>query len=61
MLFLEPEDKAKLTGFFESFNRLFRRMIMLVMRYGPIGVTFLMASSVGQYKSSFFGPVGRYV
>src|SRR6266700_4221654 len=36
-------------------------MIILVMRYGPIGVMFLMASSVGQYKSSFFGPVGKYV
>jgi Na+/H+-dicarboxylate symporter len=61
ILFLEPEDKAKLTGFFENFNKLFRRMIMLVMRYGPIGVTFLMAASVGTYKSSFFGPVGKYV
>src|SRR5206468_2213518 len=61
ILFLEPEDKAKLTEFFESFNKLFRRMIILVMRYGPIGVIFLMASSVGQYKSSFFGPVGKYV
>ena len=36
-------------------------MIMLVMKYGPIGVTFLMAASVGVYKSSFFGPVGKYV
>ena len=61
ILFLEPEDKAKLTGFFENFNKLFRRMIILVMKYGPIGVTFLMASSVGVYKSSFFGPVGKYV
>ena len=61
ILFLEPEDKAKLTEFFESFNKLFRRMIILVMRYGPIGVMFLMASSVGQYKSSFFGPVGKFV
>jgi Na+/H+-dicarboxylate symporter len=61
IVFLDPEDKAKLTGFFEIFNKLFRRMIMLVMKYGPIGVTFLMAASVGAYKSSFFGPVGKYV
>jgi Na+/H+-dicarboxylate symporter len=61
IVFLDAEDKAKLTGFFETFNKLFRRMIMLVMKYGPIGVTFLMAASVGAYKSSFFGPVGKYV
>ena len=61
IVFLDAEDKAKLTGFFDTFNKLFRRMIMLVMKYGPIGVTFLMAASVGAYKSSFFGPVGKYV
>lgn len=61
VMLLAPGDKARLTGVFESFNRLFRHMIILVLKYGPIGVTFLMAATVGEYRSSFFGPIGKYI
>lgn len=61
LVLIRPEDKERITALFESFNRLFLKMVTLIMRYGPVGVTFLLAASVGQYGSAFIGPIGKYV
>jgi Na+/H+-dicarboxylate symporter len=61
LVLVKPEDKSRILGLFESFNHVFGKMVALIMSYGPIGVTALLAATVGQYGSTFVGPIGKYV
>lgn len=55
------EDGKKLIGIFDLFAKAMYKMTAIVMEFSPFGVTALMASSIGQYGLSIFGPLGKFI
>ncbi|HSF17243.1 MAG TPA: dicarboxylate/amino acid:cation symporter [Vicinamibacteria bacterium] len=59
---LLPEEHRKpLDGLFSAAAELFRKLVALILRFGPIGIGALAAATVGQYGSGLFGPLARFL
>ncbi len=59
---LLPEDKrAPLRNVFAAFADLFRKLVEIIMWYGPIGIGALTAATVGEYGSQLFGPLALFL
>ena len=60
-LLMPQEKKAKLQDMFTLIADLFSQLVTLVLYFGPIGIGALAASTVGEYGSSIFGPVAKFI
>lgn len=60
-LFLPPAHREPLGVLFQAGAELFRKLVGLVLLFGPIGIGALAAATVGQYGSQLFGPLARFV
>ena len=60
-LMLAPERRAPLQKGFDLVAELLRKLVDLVMRFGPVGIGALAAATVGQYGSDVFGPLALFI
>lgn len=60
-LFLPQKPKQTLQNAFDVLAVLLRKLVGLIMRYGPLGIGALTASTVGQYGSDIFGPLALFI
>ena len=60
-LLLPAEQKEKLQDFFALVAHLLRRLVTLVLYFGPIGVGALAAATVGEHGSAIFGPLTKFI
>lgn len=60
-LMLPVEQRQPLSTAFQQLAMLFRKLVNLVLRIGPLGIGALTASTIGQYGSSIFGPLAIFL
>lgn len=60
-LLLEDAKREPLSKLFEAAAALFRKLVELVLHFGPIGIGALAAATVGRYGPSLFGPLALFV
>jgi Na+/H+-dicarboxylate symporter len=60
-LLLPAEKRAMLQRGFEVLAELLRKLVDVILRFGPIGIGALAASTVGQYGSKIFGPLALFI
>ena len=60
-LLLPAEQKTKLQDLFALIAELLRKLVTVILYFGPIGVGALAADTVGQYGSALFGPLARFI
>ena len=59
---LLPTEKRKtLSKGFALIAELLRMLVNIIMRFGPIGIGSLAASTLGQYGSQIFGPLSFFI
>ena len=59
---LLPKDKRTwLANGYSVVAELLRRLVDVVLRFGPIGIGALAAATVGQYGSRIFGPLSLFL
>ncbi len=60
-LFLPEERRRPLTEVFGLLAELLRKLVDLVLLFGPVGIGALAAATVGQYGSEIFGPMALFL
>lgn len=60
-LLLPRAQKEKVQGFLVLAAELLRRLVGVILYFGPIGVGALAATTVGQYGSAIFGPLAKFI
>ncbi|NEU51832.1 dicarboxylate/amino acid:cation symporter [Bacillus altitudinis] len=50
-----------LRHFFEEGTQVMYKMTGIIMAFSPIGVTALMACTIGEYGLKIFGPLGKFI
>jgi Na+/H+-dicarboxylate symporter len=60
-LLLPQKQKQILQKAFSALAELLRKLVGLIMYFGPIGIGSLMASTAGQYGSDIFGPLALFI
>ncbi len=60
-LMLPGAQKEKLQDMFALIAELLRKLVGVVLYFGPIGVGALAANTVGEYGSAIFGPLARFI
>jgi Na+/H+-dicarboxylate symporter len=60
-LLLPQKQKQILQKAFGALAELLRKLVGLIMYFGPIGIGALMASTAGQYGSDIFGPLALFI
>ena len=60
-LLLPGEQKEKLQDFFALIAELLRKLVGVILYFGPIGVGALAANTVGEYGGAVFGPLARFI
>jgi Na+/H+-dicarboxylate symporter len=60
-LMLPSEQKSKLQDIFALIAELLRKLVGVVLYFGPIGVGALAANTVGEYGGAIFGPLARFI
>ena len=60
-LLLPQKQKQILQKAFDALAELLRKLVGLIMYFGPIGIGALMASTAGQYGSDIFGPLALFI
>ena len=60
-LLLPAEKRQTLQGFFELLAELLRKMVEIIMIFGPIGIGALAAATAGRYGSAIFGPLALFI
>ncbi|MEX6634659.1 dicarboxylate/amino acid:cation symporter [Hyphococcus lacteus] len=60
-LLLPAGQKEKLQDVFALIAELLRKLVGIVMYFGPIGVGALAANTVGEYGGAIFGPLARFI
>lgn len=58
---LPEERRAPLRSAFQLLAELLRKLVDVVMWFGPIGIGALAAGTVGQYGSRIFGPLALFI
>lgn len=60
-LFLPDASRGALQKAYALVAEVFRKLVGLIMYFGPIGIGALTASAVGQYGSVIFGPLAVFL
>lgn len=60
-LLLDAEKREPLRSLFESAAVVFRKLVEIVLYFGPIGIGALAAATVGRYGPSLFGPLALFI
>ena len=60
-LLLPGAQKEKLQDMFALVAELLRKLVGVILYFGPIGVGALAADTVGQYGEAVFGPLARFI
>ena len=60
-LLLPRAQKEKVQGFLSLVAELLRKLVGVILYFGPIGVGALAATTVGQYGSAIFGPLAKFI
>lgn len=60
-LLLPTGQKEKLQELFALLAALLRRLVGLILYFGPLGVGALAAATVGEYGSAIFGPLAKFI
>ena len=60
-LLLPQKQRQILQKVFDALAVLLRKLVGLIMYFGPIGIGALTASTVGQYGSDIFGPLALFI
>lgn len=60
-LLLPQKPRQILQKAFDVLAELLRKLVGLIMYFGPIGIGALMASTAGQYGSDIFGPLALFI
>lgn len=60
-LLLPQKQRQILQKAFDALAELLRKLVGLIMYFGPIGIGALMASTAGQYGSDIFGPLALFI
>jgi Na+/H+-dicarboxylate symporter len=60
-LFLPDASRGALQKAYGLVAEVFRKLVGLIMYFGPIGIGALTASAVGQYGSVIFGPLAVFL
>jgi len=60
-LLLGSEKLKALHGIFDLLAELLRKLVELVMHFGPVGIGALAAATVGQFGASIFGPLALFI
>ncbi len=56
-LLLPPDKRNRLASAYGDIAEALRRLVDIVLRFGPIGIGALAAATVGEYGSQIFGPL----
>ncbi len=60
-LLLPADKRAFLHKGFDVLAELLRKLVDVILRFGPIGIGALAASTVGQYGAKIFGPMALFI
>jgi Na+/H+-dicarboxylate symporter len=60
-LLLSDEQRDPLATLFEAFAAALRKLVDIIMRFGPIGIGALTAATVGEYGDQIFGPLALFL
>jgi Na+/H+-dicarboxylate symporter len=60
-LLLPGEARVPLGRAFHALAELLRKLVDLIMAFGPIGIGALTAATVGEYGTQIFGPLARFI
>lgn len=60
-LMLPAEQKQQLQSLFSTLAQLLRELVRLVLHFAPFGVGALAAATVGEYGSTIFGPLAKFI
>ncbi|WP_244281991.1 dicarboxylate/amino acid:cation symporter [Maledivibacter halophilus] len=58
---LAGKKAEKFKNIFDAGSQTMYKVTNIVMEFSPIGVTALIASSVGEYGLKIFGPLGKFI
>jgi len=61
VLLLPDEQKRPLQKMFNAFADALRKLVDIIMRFGPIGIGALIAATVGEYGDDLFGPLALFL
>ncbi len=60
-LLLPDDQRQTVRQMFTVAAELLKRLVGIVLRFGPIGIGALAAATVGQYGSKIFGPLALFI
>jgi len=60
-LMLPDDSRSALQRGYGILAELFRKLVGIVLYFGPIGIGALAASTVGQYGAAIFGPLSLFI
>jgi len=60
-LMLPDDSRSALQRGYGILAELFRKLVGIVLYFGPIGIGALAASTVGQYGAAIFGPLALFI
>ncbi len=60
-LLLPDKQKQPLQRVFSAFADVFRKLVDIIMKFGPIGIGALIAATVGEYGQELFGPMALFL
>lgn len=60
-LLLPAAKREKLHNGFDLVAELFRKLVDVILYFGPIGIGALAAATVGQYGAAIFGPLSLFL
>jgi Na+/H+-dicarboxylate symporter len=60
-LFLPDDKRQTLQAAYDALAALLRKLVDLVLRFGPLGIGALAASTVGRYGAQLFGPLALFI
>jgi Na+/H+-dicarboxylate symporter len=60
-LFLPPSSREPLQKAYDVLAELFRKLVGMIMYFGPIGLGALAAATVGEYGGAIFGPLAVFL
>ncbi|UCC84268.1 MAG: dicarboxylate/amino acid:cation symporter [Gemmatimonadota bacterium] len=60
-LMLPQQSREPLEKAYSLLAEVFRKLVGMIMYFGPIGIGALTASTVGEYGPAIFGPLGLFI
>jgi Na+/H+-dicarboxylate symporter len=60
-LLLPAEKREPLRKVFGAFADVFRKLVDIIMKFGPIGIGALTAATIGEYGVQLFGPLALFL